>query len=146
MTKNNIVIHHSLTPEDTEIASIRNYHVNTKGMKDIAYHILIGKQSGVWRFYHGRPMIMDGGHCPPRNKDSIGICILGDYREKPLPTEAREILFDLCLRYVVSNDMESEAITGHCDWMERTCPGKYIMKEIPLLIQEIGETRPLRIH
>ena len=138
----NIVTHHSYGPQDARVQDIRDYHINEKGRKDISYHFLIGKQSGVWRPYNGRPIIMQGGHCPPRNADSIGICILGDYDSMPLPAEARAIWFDLCLRLMIRYDMPSTALTGHCDWQDRTCPGKNVIKEIPLLIQEIEETRP----
>ncbi len=72
-----ITIHHSAAPASQRIEVIRDYHIQTKGWADIAYHFLI-KQDGT--IYEGRPVGILGAHSG-KNAGRIGICLVGSFSE-----------------------------------------------------------------
>jgi hypothetical protein len=69
-----VVVHHSATPQGTTFESIRRGHL-AKGWSDIGYHAVI-LSNGDLRT--GRRLPLAGAHAPPRNFESIGLCIVGD--------------------------------------------------------------------
>ena len=74
-----LVVHHSVTPNTTRASTIRRYHVTPKpvgnGWSDVGYHWLI-ESDGTIRT--GRPRHVAGAHCPPHNRRSWGVCVIGD--------------------------------------------------------------------
>lgn len=69
-----VVVHHSASPLTTTTDQIREAHL-AKGWQDIGYH-LICEANGFLR--HGRRIPLRGAHALGANKDSIGICLIGD--------------------------------------------------------------------
>lgn len=69
-----IVIHHSATEQGT-VESIRRYHVEERGWNDIGYHFVIYKDGSV---HKGRNINIIGAHALGRNKDYIGVCLIGE--------------------------------------------------------------------
>lgn len=69
-----VVIHHSATPRSTTFESIRRAHL-AKGWTDIGYHVVI---LGNGDLRVGRRLLTAGAHAPPRNFETIGLCIIGD--------------------------------------------------------------------
>ena len=67
------VIHHTATPIDTTVESIRNHHINVNGWDDIGYHFLIKEDGSV---VEGRSMFKQGAHAKGRN-DYVGIALIG---------------------------------------------------------------------
>ena len=129
-----IIIHHSLTKDSGTVswAAIRRYHKDVLGWSNIGYHfgieavgspadnimsteILIGRFPGDI-----------GAHCVPRNGDSIGVCLVGNFDKHGVPIMQWSRAVDLCLwlkrvypRLLVKN------ILGHREAQtNRTCPGK----------------------
>jgi hypothetical protein len=74
-----IIIHHSATPPETSYESIRESHL-ARGWADIGYHLVAGP--GWARL--GRDLEVQGAHCDAGgwNGRSIGVCLVGDYRER----------------------------------------------------------------
>ncbi len=67
------VIHHTATPSNTTIESIRRYHIKEKGWDDIGYHFIIKQDGSV---VEGRSMFKQGAHAKGRN-DYVGIALIG---------------------------------------------------------------------
>ena len=67
------VIHHTATPIDTTVESIRNHHINVKGWDDIGYHFLVKEDGSV---VEGRSMFKKGAHAKGRN-NYVGIALIG---------------------------------------------------------------------
>jgi N-acetylmuramoyl-L-alanine amidase len=74
MTPLHIVIHHSASKRDVTAREIREWHMR-KGWSDIGYHYVIEGDAKVVR---GRRPNVTGAHSRGFNRDSIGICIVGD--------------------------------------------------------------------
>ena len=72
---NLIVIHSSLTPasRDDGIEYLRSRHMR-QGCIEVGYHYVI-RRNGV--IEQGRPLHATGSHCGERDRDSIGICMIG---------------------------------------------------------------------
>lgn len=130
-----IVVHHTAGPDhpDTlDTAAIRRWHVEGRGWRDIGYHVLVERVDGVPTAVFGRPWRVPGAHCPPRNRDSIGVAIVGDFSTSPPHAELRffvvALLADLCEVLGVRPDRvvgHREAQPGHT-----ACPGALDMGAI----------------
>ncbi len=82
-----IIIHCSAS-EWGDAAEIRRWHVEDNGWRDIGYHyvILNGRRKSRSKYdlnfdgtiEQGRAVEVAGAHCRGANKDSIGICLVGN--------------------------------------------------------------------
>jgi hypothetical protein len=75
-----VVIHHSGGPRSQTFNSIRDYHMRERGYEDIAYHVVIMGEGGahIGEIRYGRQLPRMGAHAQGRNKDTIGVCLVGD--------------------------------------------------------------------
>jgi len=123
-----IILHHSATDADT-FESIKRYHMEVRGWKDIGYHYLIEKDGAL---YKGRDEKTTGAHTKGMNSESIGICLVGNF-DKYEPNEAQlktlnDLISDIQYRYNIPN----ENIKMHRDFADyKTCPGlKFPIEEV----------------
>lgn len=67
----------------------------------------------------GRPITTVGAHCYGHNRDSIGICLIGNHHftGKQLLSSLPDLL--LMFGYI---GITSENIYGHCELSKKTCP------------------------
>ncbi len=75
-----IVIHCAATrpSQDVGAADIRKWH-KAKGWADIGYHWVIRRNGKVEK---GRAENLVGAHEPTRNRNSVGVCLVGGVSEK----------------------------------------------------------------
>ncbi len=128
---NKIIIHHSGTDEGT-FESIKQYHVETNGWRDIGYHYLITTDGKV---YGGRTENAIGAHTKGENTSSIGICIVGNfdnYKPTTLQLEGLNTLTkEIWSRY------GKIPLYGHNDFANTRCPGKlFPLEEIKKSLEE----------
>lgn len=116
---NLIIIHcsDSDAPAHDNIETIRKWHVEERGWKDIGYNYFIDKRGAL---HPGRPEEEAGSHCRGYNSRSIGICLSGKHKFTPEQFPVLEVLLiDLCSRY----GLEKKDILAHCDLdPSKTCP------------------------
>jgi N-acetylmuramoyl-L-alanine amidase len=124
-----IIIHHSKSELDFP-AFIRFRHMYLRGWEDIGYHYLVGNgrlltKNG--RVYAGRPEENVGAHAIGYNKNSLGICILGNFdRRYPELTQTSgliKLLADKIRKYKIP----AKNILGHHEiaGVNKSCPGKH---------------------
>lgn len=123
-----IVVHHTAGtdhPDRADIEAIRRWHVEGRGWRDIGYHLVIERAGGGPMAIVGRPWHEQGAHCPPRNHDSIGVAIVGDFSTGP-PDEAlfaftTRTIGDLCMTFGIA----AERVVGHREAQpgHTQCPG-----------------------
>ena len=112
-----LVYHHTaiknISPED-----INKLHKN-KGWKGIGYHYYIRKDGTI---YKGREDDAEGSHVKGYNKESIGICVEGNFEEEYLSDEQieslKKISLYICLKYNIKD------ILPHKELGKTLCPGK----------------------
>lgn len=75
-----IVIHCSATRPNMDLGAkeIRQWHLNN-GWSDIGYHWVIRRNGKIEK---GRTENLVGAHEPTRNKNSVGICMVGGVSQK----------------------------------------------------------------
>lgn len=131
-----IVIHHSLT-DDGECAenwdAIRKYHIRENGWTDIGYHLGIERVAKRLEWMRGRPLTEVGAHAHGFNGSGIGICVVGNFDEKPPDPEVWQSARYMCeilmghFKKVYDRDLK---VLGHRETykmigkpVEKSCPG-----------------------
>ena len=128
-----IVIHHTGMDRDkgeSTAAGIHEYHQKTNGWAGIGYHYLIRKDGMIEQ---GRRPPAIGAHAYQHNKNSIGVCLAGNF-EYAKPTEeqmdaVKELVGWLCVKYEL-NPMKKGVIVGHRDLNDTLCPGKNLYRRL----------------
>jgi N-acetyl-anhydromuramyl-L-alanine amidase AmpD len=128
-----IIVHCSASdePEHDNIKAIRQLHTAPptqaftwgnwstfgKGFADIGYHFFINKEGKV---FDGRDLKKQGAHCKGYNKNSIGICLSGEYNFTEAQFKSlRRVVFNLQEAFRIDDD----CIVGHADLNpNKTCP------------------------
>ena len=120
-----IIVHHSASDgKTTTPKDIEDWH-KKKGYLSIGYHYLID-YDGI--LHIGRPEEKIGAHCKGKNRDSLGVCALGNF-EFAFPSKKqaeilRRLLTDLKKKYLEAT------IEGHLENANTLCPGKNLMPYI----------------
>lgn len=121
---NKIVLHHSASPmETTTFEDIKRWHIE-RGFKDIGYHWVIDKNGELWK---GRPESKIGAHCKGHNRDSIGVCLIGNF-EIEEPTEDQIHTLRYLLDFLDDKYYPLD-MYNHWHLSNTKCPGKNL-KEI----------------
>ncbi|MDP2628853.1 MAG: peptidoglycan recognition family protein [Nanoarchaeota archaeon] len=130
---NKIIIHHSQRQNDFP-EFIRQRHIQ-RGFEDIGYHWLVDAEGNL---YKGRDEKFIGAHVFGHNKDSFGVCLIGDL-DKAHPTKKQiSTLIEFLRDKAIQNKISTENILGHREFpnVTKTCPGKFVdMEEIRRLVE-----------
>ncbi|XP_063833114.1 peptidoglycan-recognition protein LB-like [Ostrinia nubilalis] len=131
-----VVIHHSYTPpacrsiEECENAMrvMQSMHMDGRGWWDIGYNFAVGSEGSA---YEGRGWSTLGAHALHFNSVSIGICLIGDWRnelppEDQLKTAKALIAAGVDLGYI----SPTYKLLGHRQVRDTECPGDALYKEI----------------
>jgi hypothetical protein len=133
MKPKEIIIHHSLTDDCDKLSwgSIRNYH-KALGWRDIGYHFGIEKVRGGYEVLKGRPLTTNGAHTKGKNKDTIGICCVGNFDKTKPPKDMINKLVILIKELMEIYHIKKSNIKAHKDYTDyKSCPGdKFDMDEL----------------
>lgn len=134
MTPTAIVIHHSATPDNAATMStddIRRFHTSPKpagrGWRTIGYHLVMEQVEQTVQGILGCPFTQAGIHAPPRNHNTLGVCLVGNFElaepGRGLVTEAARRVADLAEVYRIPTDQilaHRDVKAGHT-----VCPGRF---------------------
>lgn len=120
-----IIVHCTGTvpSNSTTVESVRKYHIEHNGWKDIGYHYLIYLDGSI---HQGRPIDQVGAHCKNHNTGTIGICYVGgllkngktfDTRTDAQKTSLRELITALKICFPTITK-----VSGHRDYSIKPCP------------------------
>lgn len=128
-----IVIHHAGFPEgdkDSSAEDIHKFHQEVNGWAGIGYHYVIRKDGTIEQ---GRKPKAVGAHAYQHNKNSIGVCVAGNFNvAKPQAAQMDSLKLLtawLCQKYKL-NPMGNGVIVGHRDLNDTTCPGDNLYKKL----------------
>lgn len=116
----NIVIHHTGNNQN-KIRPHENWHVYNKDWPALGYHFFIN--------YFGHIYLVNSidyvtNHVRNNNTSSIGICLVGDFRnKKPTPYQMEAINI---LLHILSIYLPMLNVCGHKDLSPSECPGHLI--------------------
>ncbi len=135
-----LVIHHefgSNTSSDwaARVRSIQNFHINGNGWSDIGYNFLVDPNGVIYEGRAGGDNAV-GAHFCGRNRNTMGVCMLGDYSSVTPTTQTQTALKNLLawkadkeninpvgssFHYSVNRSLSH--IAGHRDAGCSACPG-----------------------
>lgn len=130
-------IHHTVTasgPDETQIMrQIQNYHMDTRGWRDIGYSFVIFPTG---RIYEGRGWGRKGAHTQNHNAVGHGIAFAGDYRTLAPTTPS----LDAC-RWLIAEGQRLGFVAkgktlptgGHRDVAATACPGDKLYAQLGYL-------------
>ena len=140
---NRIILHCSATREgiDYSVDTIRRWHVEDRGWKDIGYHFVVQLDGTV---NPGRPLEIQGAHTRGYNKGSIGICYIGGvesekkngkWMAKDTRTPEQKESLDRFLKELMCMYPEA-TLHGHNEFAAKACPSFDVQKEYAYLIKK----------
>ena len=140
-----VIIHHSGASKNQTVKSIEKYHMSWRfkgksisefagrsyrkiGLKveapweGLGYQLVIDYNTGiVWK---GRPEHYHGAHTVGHNKDSIGICLIGNF-DSIYPSEIQIKSLKIELKRIVNQyNIPLSEIVPHRKFANKTCYGK----------------------
>lgn len=139
-----ITLHHSFTKDGkgVDAKAYTKYHVEVNGWDDCGYHRIYERVNGVLTVQLGRDIKYQGAHCPELNHVAIGVCFAGNFDIEPPDDEMLDFAVKDCQDLIKKYNMDiNKAITYHCDYSKKSCPGKKFPKEAFILAVR-GEPRP----
>lgn len=125
---NAIVLHHSAgrgTIEDVD-----KIH-RQRGYTCIGYHYYITRDGKI---HNGRPIEYIGAHAKGHNKNTIGICLEGDFRKDKPTAEQLEILKTL-VKVLFKEVPTIKTIYNHRDLCKTLCPVIDLKSKVSELIK-----------
>ena len=141
MVKEHIVLHHSATSDGIvykDFDSLLKGHL-ARGFRDIGYHWVIERLNGELVAIPGRAEWDTGAHCPGKNEDGIGVCVVGNF-EKEVPSEELYQFVAKHCRGIISRH-PIKSITGHNHYCPTLCPGKnFDVEKVKQLVYRKEET------
>ena len=125
-----IVIHCSATKPSMDIGAdtIKDWHVNERGWRDIGYHKVIKRNGEV---QDGRDIRDSGAHAAGYNAKSVGVCMVGgmaedNSAENNFTAQQWTALLDLVKQIKV--DYPEANVIGHNEISEKECPSFDVQK------------------
>jgi len=145
---NKFVIHHTATTKDLDnpkqaLRDIYYYHAVTRGWGDIGYNYVVDQSGKIYEGRYGGEGII-GAHSGPGNHGSIGIAVLGNFQDSPVPEKVVVAISQFINKKAKIHNIDVDGysqfrgelmanIFGHRDIMSTTCPGQYLYDKIPVL-------------
>lgn len=117
-----IAVHHSLTASGSA-ESFARYHVKTNGWPGIGYHFVIEKD-GTVKWCHD--LEVRSYHVGKSNGYTIGICVVGDFREQELLPVQLDPLIYLLKHLMKDLFIDADRVLGHFEfpgYSRKECPG-----------------------
>jgi N-acetylmuramoyl-L-alanine amidase len=122
-----IYVHHSASPKkSTDASRIRRWHID-RGWNDIGYHWVIEHDGKIAK---GRQETTIGAHVKGKNRNSIGICVCGNFEiEQPNPIQWT--LLCCMLQYLMYKyKLTKDDISYHREAAATACPGKNLISKL----------------
>ena len=125
-----IVIHCAATKPSMDIGAdtIRDWHVNGNGWRDIGYHLVIKRNGDVEK---GRDINDSGAHAAGYNSKSIGLCLVGGMAEDNSAEDnftAQQWTSLLATVKELEVDFPNAKVIGHNEISEKECPSFDVQK------------------
>lgn len=142
-----MIMHHTVTDDGgidpaAIVRAIYWYHAVERGWGDIGYNYLIDHYGHVYQGRFGNPGVVGHHAGDPYNYGSVGISLIGNFEENPVPYAMFESAIDflayqcgmwgidpLGQTYLI--DRWLPTILGHRDVAATACPGIYFYSRLP---------------
>ena len=120
---NKIFVHHSASSQNTTRDQIDIWHKNRE-WDGVGYHYVIENDGSIMM---GRPFAKVGAHVKGHNRNSIGVCVVGNYMDDLAMTSGQEQSLVVVLHGLLTQfDLDANEVYGHRELGETLCPGKHL--------------------
>lgn len=146
-----IIVHHTSGTAANPLAdtshhtfdTIKHWHVQGRGWKDIGYHWVIEKDGSVRK---GRDESSSGAHAVGYNKKSIGVCLSGNF-DLTFPTKEQTDALRTLLKEIVDRwNINTEDIIPHRDVANKTCYGMNLPEDWARHLVESDQEHVCNLH
>lgn len=127
-----------LAEQKAAMRQIQNFHMDTRGWDDIAYHFVVFQPFGnipIARVYQGRPT----NHIPAaqlnHNTNTIAICVAGNFENDDKVFASTRFAICETIRRCKANGVKLNVVGGHKDVVQTSCPGNTLYREIPRIAE-----------
>lgn len=124
-----IMCHHSLTKDSGTVSwsAVSKYHTETLGWKYNGYHagteLITSGGELYYETFMGRMWDISGGHVRGHNRDSLGLCFIGNY-DLFAPADDMLIVGSKIIKlWMKLFDIKISEVYGHRDFSTKSCPG-----------------------
>ena len=107
--------------DDVKTDTIRSWHINERGWRDIGYHYVIELDGSV---HEARPLSEVGAHAEGHNEGSVAIVYVGGLDEHGHPADTRTPAQKAAL-YALTEKLVNEygaTVHGHNEVSSKACP------------------------
>jgi N-acetylmuramoyl-L-alanine amidase len=112
-----------------------------RGFRDIAYSFVIDGDDGV--IYEGRGSGVKGGHVHGDENLNHGVCLMGNYENESLTTQARRSLVELLRHGRDSGWWKISTIVGHRQEPghvgDTACPGQHLFDDLQAIRDAVND-------
>ena len=125
------LVYHHTDSNNVSAKDIHKTHIE-KGWGGIGYHFYIRKDGTIYR---GRPEEVIGAHVYGKNRDTLGICLEGNFEKEEPSNEQIDSLVKLSADMIMKYNIED--LMGHRDLYNTLCPGKeFDLDEIKNMVSD----------
>ncbi|XP_072387160.1 peptidoglycan-recognition protein SC2-like [Diabrotica undecimpunctata] len=104
------------------VRRIQAYHIDHNGLNDVRFNFLIG---GDGTIYEGRGYSIHGAHSMAYNTRSLGVCLLGNFKDINPPNVQLKALEDFLSCAAADNRITADYhLIGHRQVEKTECPGE----------------------
>ncbi len=144
-----MIMHHTVTDDGgvdpaAIVRAIYWYHAVERGWGDIGYNYLVDHDGRIYEGRYGGPGVVGHHAGDPYNYGSVGISLIGNFEENPVPPDMYEGVLSLlayqCSTHSVNPvgetyliDRTVPTILGHRDVAATACPGAYAYALLPAI-------------
>ncbi len=152
-----LYVHHTATVDGgadpaAVIRSVYYYHTITNKWGDIGYNFLIDRYGNIYEGRYGGPNVI-GAHTLGHNAGSVGVSVIGNHDNEPVPEAALNALVAISLVKSVQHGINPQGsfvkdgktysnLLGHRDAVSTSCPGKNLYPFLPTLRSTVAHNRP----
>jgi len=121
-----LVVHHTASSPDITPQQIAAYHVQRLDWPGIGYHFMVDPAGQI---YMTNRLEAISYHVGLENETGVGVCLIGDFEQRPPPRPQLEATARLLAWLVGLTGLEATYIVGHGDLVPTQCPGQLWFKE-----------------
>lgn len=131
-----ITVHHDgMTPFDStlfddaarRLESIRRSHVGSQRWADIGYHYAVDPAGRVW---DARPDHLQGAHVRDRNKNNLGIVVLGNFERQRPSNQTLDALDRFIAAKMDEHRIDVNRVYTHRELASTACPGRHLQSHM----------------
>jgi hypothetical protein len=115
-----VIVHHTATPPSVSVQRIAEFQVTKRDLPGIAYHFCTTDQGLA---YQTQPLTVTGAHAGQNSRDSVGLCLIGNFMENPPPQPQLNASASVLAQALNSLKLTTNEVFGYSEIITTQSPG-----------------------